>query len=101
MLRHILERPDAVNLITEGGRRVAEIAGEMREVVVIGSNDLAAMTVPGPEGIYLVGTGTVGCRTNIFYTRCNLLCCHDDRGLCLSPSCAGLETGGVGATSRG
>ena len=57
---------DAVNLITEGGRRVAELAGVMREVVVIGSNDLAAMIVPGPEGIYVVGTGTVGAAQTFF-----------------------------------
>ena len=51
---------DAVELITKGGRRLTEISGELREVVVVGANDLANMYVPGPEGVYLVGTGTVG-----------------------------------------
>jgi MFS family permease len=51
---------DAVELITESGRRLVEIAGELREVVVVGANDLASMYAPGPEGVYLVGTGTVG-----------------------------------------
>jgi len=49
-----------VSLITEGGRRFAEIGGEMREAVVIGANDIGSMIVPGPEGVYLVGTGSVG-----------------------------------------
>ena len=51
---------DAVELVTKGGRRLTEISGELREVVVVGTNDLANMYVPGPEGVYLVGTGTVG-----------------------------------------
>ncbi len=51
---------DAVELITDSGRRLVEIAGELREVVVVGANDLAGMYAPGPEGVYLVGTGTVG-----------------------------------------
>jgi len=49
-----------VDLVTEAGRRFAEIGGELREVVLIGANDVAAMIVPGPEGVYLVGTGSVG-----------------------------------------
>ena len=51
---------DAVELITKGGRRLVEIAGEYQEVVVVGTKDLASMYAPGPEGVYLVGTGTVG-----------------------------------------
>jgi MFS family permease len=49
-----------VTLVTEAGRRFAEVAGVLREVVVIGANDVASMLVPGPEGVYLVGTGSVG-----------------------------------------
>ena len=49
-----------IELITEGGRRLVEQAGELREVVIVGANDLAGMYAPGPEGIYLVGTGNVG-----------------------------------------
>ena len=51
---------DQVNLITQAGRRFVERAGEQLEVVVIGANDVASMLVPGPEGIYAVGTGSVG-----------------------------------------
>ena len=51
---------EAVNLVTEGGRRFADIAGQLQEVVVIGANEVAGMIVPGPEGVYLVGTGSTG-----------------------------------------
>lgn len=51
---------DAVELVTKSGRRFAEIAGEMHEVVVVGANEVAKMVVPGPEGVYAVGTGSVG-----------------------------------------
>lgn len=51
---------DQVNLLTEAGRRFVEQAGQKLEVVVIGANDIAAMMVPGPEGVYVVGTGSVG-----------------------------------------
>ena len=50
----------SVNLITEAGRRFAQIAGELHEITVIGANDISNMIVPGPEGVYLVDTGTVG-----------------------------------------
>ena len=48
------------DLITEAGRRFTQIAGELHEVTVIGANDVANMIVPGPEGVYLVYTGSVG-----------------------------------------
>ena len=51
---------DAVSLITEGGRRFAEVSGEMVEVVIVGANDVAGMIVPGAEGVYVVGSGSVG-----------------------------------------
>lgn len=57
---------DSVNLITEAGRRVVEVAGELREVVVIGANDAANMFVAGPEGVYLVGTGNIGVAQTFF-----------------------------------
>tara|TARA_B100000686_G_scaffold355338_1_gene472898 strand:- start:17908 stop:19596 length:1689 start_codon:yes stop_codon:yes gene_type:complete len=50
----------SVNLTTEAGRRFAQIAGELHEITVIGANDIANMIVPGPEGVYLVDTGSVG-----------------------------------------
>ena len=51
---------EQVDLITEAGRRFVEQAGQRLEVVVAGANDVAAMLVPGPEGVYVVGTGTPG-----------------------------------------
>jgi MFS family permease len=49
-----------VNLVTEAGRRFAEIGGTLQEVVVIGANEVRDMTIPGPEGVYLVNTGAAG-----------------------------------------
>jgi MFS family permease len=57
---------DTVELITESGRRYVELAGELREVVVVGANDIGNMIVPGPEGIYLAGTGSVGVAQTFF-----------------------------------
>jgi MFS family permease len=51
---------DQVTLVTEGGRRFAELAGQLREVVVVGANDVGSMIVRGAEGVYVVGTGNVG-----------------------------------------
>ncbi len=51
---------DQVNLVTEGGRRFAEVAGQMHEVVVVGANDVGGMIVRGAQGVYVVGTGNVG-----------------------------------------
>jgi MFS family permease len=51
---------DQVSLVTEGGRRFAEVAGQLREVVVVGANDVGSMIVRGAEGVYVVGTGNVG-----------------------------------------
>ena len=55
-----------VELVTREGRRLAEVAGAWREVVVVGVNDVAGMIVPGPEGVYVVGTGTVGVAETFF-----------------------------------
>jgi hypothetical protein len=51
---------DQVNLVTNAGRRFAEIGGQLREVVVVGANDVSSMLVRGAEGVYVVGTGDVG-----------------------------------------
>jgi len=61
-----LGRADEVTLVTEAGRRFAEVAGQLREVVVVGAIDVAAMLVPGPEGVYLVHTGSVGVAQTFF-----------------------------------
>ncbi len=57
---------DQVALVTEAGRRFAEVAGELRQVVVVGASDVANMIVPGPEGVYVAGTGTVGVAQTFF-----------------------------------
>ena len=49
-----------VSLVTEAGRRFAEVSGTLREVVVIGASEVRDMTIPGPEGVYLVNTGASG-----------------------------------------
>ena len=49
-----------LELVTEGGRRFARIGAELREVVLVGANEVGQMIVPGPQGAYLVGTGQAG-----------------------------------------
>lgn len=71
-IRHYHELPQYlgasadVALVTEAGRRYVEREGVRQEVVVVGPNDLASMIVPGPEGVYLVGTGSVGVAETFF-----------------------------------
>lgn len=57
---------DSVHLVTEAGRRFADVAGTMKEVVVISANDIANMIMPGPAGVYLIGTGSVGVAQTFF-----------------------------------
>ena len=51
---------DEVKLVTEAGRRFAHVDGRPREVVVVGAGEVAKMIVPGPPGVYVVGTGAAG-----------------------------------------
>ena len=55
-----------LELVTRAGRRFAEAGGDLREVVVVGANEVAQMVMPGPEGVYLVGTGSVGVAETFF-----------------------------------
>ena len=55
-----------LELVTRAGRRFAEVGGDLREVVVVGANEVAQMVTPGPEGVYLVGTGSVGVAQTFF-----------------------------------
>ncbi|MFT5426511.1 MAG: MFS family permease [Gammaproteobacteria bacterium] len=57
---------DSLNLVTESGRRMVETADGLKEVVIIGANDVANMIVQGQEGVYLVGSGTVGVAQTFF-----------------------------------
>ncbi len=49
-----------MSLVTEAGKRFVDSAGQQLEVVVVGANEVANMLVPGPEGVYVVGTGSAG-----------------------------------------
>ena len=51
---------ESVQLVTEGGRRFVDIAGNLTEVVIVTANDIAKMIVPGDTGVYIVGTGSSG-----------------------------------------
>ena len=51
---------DQVSLVTEAGRRFVEISGALREVVIIGAAEVRNLTIPGPEGVYVVNTGAAG-----------------------------------------
>jgi MFS family permease len=57
---------ESVNLVTEAGRRMVNVAGELKEVVLVGANDVASMMVAGPEGVYVVGTGNIGAAQTFF-----------------------------------
>ena len=49
-----------LDLVTREGARFVRVAGELKEVVVIGANDIGNMIIPGQEGVYLAGTGNSG-----------------------------------------
>ena len=49
-----------LELVTESGKRFARIGAELREVVLVGANEVGQMIVPGPQGAYAVGTGHAG-----------------------------------------
>ena len=55
-----LGRASDVELATVDGKRFAAVVGSQREVVVVAANETARMVVPGPEGVYVVGTGDIG-----------------------------------------
>ncbi|MCA9697877.1 MAG: MFS transporter, partial [Myxococcales bacterium] len=49
-----------LDLVTEGGRRLAQVSGELREVVVVSAEEGSKLLVHADEGVYLVGSGSVG-----------------------------------------
>jgi hypothetical protein len=55
-----------VELVTQAGRRFAEVAGVLQEVVVAGAAEVRDMTMPGPEGVYLVSSGSSGVAETFF-----------------------------------
>ena len=62
----LLSNVSESDLITEAGKRFTETAEGLKEVVVVGANDVANMIVPGDVGVYLVGTGSVGVSQTFF-----------------------------------
>ncbi len=57
----------AVHVATEHGKRVVEVNGSMKEVVVATAADIAASSFPTlAEGVYLVGTGNTGAAATFF-----------------------------------
>ena len=73
LLDYFAKAPDylgtesTLNLITEGGRRFVQVAGEKVEVVVASAVEAAQMAVPGDAGVYVVGSGNTGA-TGAFLT---------------------------------
>jgi MFS family permease len=55
-----LGRVDQIPLTTSTGKRFASISGQLREVLIVGPNDVSQMLVPGPQGVYVLGTGRAG-----------------------------------------
>ena len=63
ILPDYLGSTENVHLITESGKRFAEVAGELKEVVIASSSDLVNFA-GAQEGVYVVGSGdsgVVGC----------------------------------------
>ena len=55
-----------VELLTRAGRRYAEVAGVLREVVTVGAAESRDMTLAGPEGVYVVNSGATGVAETFF-----------------------------------
>ncbi|MCH2356561.1 MAG: MFS transporter, partial [Pseudomonadales bacterium] len=55
-----------VELVSQAGRRFTEVAGVLQEVVVAGAAEVRDMTIPGPEGVYLVNSGSSGVAETFF-----------------------------------
>jgi MFS family permease len=55
-----------LDLVTRAGRRYADIAGTLQEVVTVGATEARGMTLPGPEGVYVVDSGATGVAETFF-----------------------------------
>jgi len=55
-----------VDLVTRAGRRFVDVAGSLQEVVTVGAAEARNMTLPGPEGVYVVNTGATGVAETFF-----------------------------------
>lgn len=56
----------AVKLVTEGGRRMADMNGKMVDVVIASAQQVAAAPVPLQPGVYAAGTGNTGAAGTFF-----------------------------------
>ncbi len=57
---------DAVNIVIEGGKRMAEVNGRLVEVVVATARQVAEAPVALDPGVYVVGTGNTGAEGTFF-----------------------------------
>jgi MFS family permease len=55
-----------VDLVTQAGRRFVEVGGVLQEVVIAGAAEIRDMTLPGPEGVYVVNSGASGVAETFF-----------------------------------
>ncbi|MDC0178673.1 OFA family MFS transporter [Woeseiaceae bacterium] len=55
-----------VELLTRSGRRYTDITGTLQEVVTVGVTEARNMTLPGPEGVYVVNSGATGVAETFF-----------------------------------
>jgi hypothetical protein len=67
LLQHFFEAPtylgvaESLSLVTQGGTRFVQLpSGELTEVVIASSRDVAQLHLPLPAGVYEVGTGNSG-----------------------------------------
>ncbi|EGD82660.1 MFS permease [Salpingoeca rosetta] len=57
---------DSVDLVTENGRRFADVSGQLQEVVIASATDLSKAGISGDAGVYAVGTGSTGAAKTFF-----------------------------------
>ncbi|WP_319518193.1 OFA family MFS transporter [uncultured Martelella sp.] len=57
---------DAVNIVIEGGKRMAEVNGQLVEVVVATVRQAAEAPIAIDPGVYVVGTGNTGAEGTFF-----------------------------------
>ncbi|MBI1374169.1 MAG: MFS transporter [Phycisphaera sp.] len=57
---------DQVQVVTEAGRRIAEVGGQMHEVLVIGAGEAAKLPGGLHDGVYIAGTGSSGAAETFF-----------------------------------
>ncbi len=64
--QYLGEMADVALTTDAQGRRYADVDGRQREVVVVAAREAATMVKQGPEGVYVVATGSVGAAQTFF-----------------------------------